>query len=337
MAEVAVVILNFNGQKFLEQFLPGVIKYSADTQVYVVDNCSTDDSLSILSNKFPTVNTIVTPKNLGYAGGYNFGLDQISADYYVLLNSDVEVTPSWIEPIVTFMDADPEVAACQPKILDYHNRSKFEYAGAAGGHLDLLGYPFCKGRIFDTLENDEGQYDGNHLVFWASGACLFIRSSVFHEVGGFDASFFAHMEEIDLCWRINLLQKKVYCITDSRVYHVGGGTLSKSSSKKTYLNFHNSLAMLYKYSPASSLLWKFPIRLVLDFVAGLKFWKDNSFGHFAAVLSAYFNFLKSIATHNQNRSTFKGIRSNKPTVGLSKLILPFRYYLRKQKSYDELT
>ena len=289
MADVAVVILNYNGAKYLEKFLPAVIEYSKEAQIYVVDNNSNDDSIQLLRDQFNQVNLIEFEVNHGFTRGYNLALQQIQSEYYVLLNSDVEVTEHWIEPIVHFMNANPEVAACQPKVLAYHSRDHFEYAGAAGGFIDILGYPYCRGRIFETLEQDDGQYNDIKQVFWASGCCLFIRSSVFHELDGFRQEFFAHMEEIDLCWRINLTGRKVFCIPESHVYHVGGGTLAKSNPRKTYLNFRNNLAMLFINGRIRENIWKIPIKVIFDWLAAIKFWRENSFAHFAAVFQSHFD------------------------------------------------
>ncbi|HEX9956148.1 MAG TPA: glycosyltransferase family 2 protein, partial [Fibrella sp.] len=255
---LAVVILNYNGRGFLSRFLPAVIDHADGAAIYVADNGSTDGSINLLRTQFPTVRVIELPTNEGYAGGYNKALEHISHHpdsftYYCLLNSDVAVTPGWIRPIVTLLDANPRMAACQPKLLAYDEPTQFEYAGGAGGYLDWLGFAFCRGRLFDTLETDAGQYDDDRPVFWASGACLFVRASVFHQTGGFDASFFAHMEEIDWCWRVQRQGYEIWTCGAATVHHVGAGTLAKSNPKKTYLNYRNSLAMLYKNVPGRHL------------------------------------------------------------------------------------
>lgn len=336
MDKVAVVILNYNGWQFLQKFLPGVIQHSTGAAIYVADNMSTDQSVEFLKRDFPSVNLLQLPANNGYAGGYNEALGQIKAKYYVLLNSDIEVTDNWLSPIIDFMEADEHVAACQPKILDYNKKDHFEYAGAAGGFLDKLGYPYCRGRIFDTLERDQGQYDSNKQVFWATGACLFIRSDVFHDMNGFDEHFFAHMEEIDLCWRINMSGKRIHCVPESKVYHVGGGTLSKSNPRKTYLNFRNHLVMIYKNTPASSLLWKFPIKSLLDIVAAFKLWKDDSFQHFLAVFKAYIHFFTNLTQNNRKRHILTTIRKNTLSQPLSGFFIPVQYYLLGRKKYSQL-
>lgn len=336
MDKVAVVILNYNGWHFLEKFLPGVIQHSPGASIYVADNLSTDQSVEFLIRDFPSVNLIELTSNNGYAGGYNRALRQIKAKYYVLLNSDIEVAANWLDPIIDFMEADQDVAACQPKILDYHRKNHFEYAGAAGGFIDRLGYPYCRGRVFDTLERDQGQHDSNLQVFWASGACLFVRSDDFHKMNGFDEHFFAHMEEIDLCWRLNMSGKRIHCIPESKVYHVGGGTLSKSNPRKTYLNFRNHLTMIYKNTPAVALLWKLPLKFLLDITAAFKFWKDNSFKHFVAVAKAYFHFIRNLAQNNRKRNTLSLLRKNKPSQPLSNFFIPVKYYLLGKKKYSQL-
>lgn len=336
MPRTAVVILNYNGSQFLSKFLPSVLAFSQEAVVYVADNKSTDNSLEVLTRDFPEVHTILLEVNNGYAAGYNLALQKIEAEYFILLNSDIEVTENWIKPIVRFMDENSDVAACQPKILDFNHRSFFEYAGAAGGFIDTLGYPFCRGRVFDTIEEDTGQYNEPTQVFWASGACLFIRSHIFRQLGGFDEDFFAHMEEIDLCWRINLLGKKVYCLPYSHIYHVGGGTLSKTNPKKTYLNFRNNIAMLYKNDDRISLLWKLPLKLVLDLIAGLKFWKDNSFSHFQMVILAYFHLVKDFEQVNKKRNKLQRLRENKVVFPVSPIILPFDYFLFGKRKYSDL-
>ena len=243
--KTAIVILNWNGRKMLEQYLPSVLEYSCDeATVVVADNASTDDSLTFLNARYPQIQTIVLDQNYGFAEGYNRALKQVEAEYYVLLNSDVEVTPHWLSPLIAYMDSHAEVAACQPKLLSYVNKEKFEYAGASGGYLDRYGYPFCRGRLFDAVETDRGQYDDTAEVLWATGACLFIRSEDYWRVGGLDGRFFAHCEEIDLCWRLNIVGRKVICMPESKVYHLGGGTLPKGNPMKTFLNFRNNLTML---------------------------------------------------------------------------------------------
>ena len=273
MKKVSVVILNWNGVGMLQKFLPKVVEYSVNqgVEICVADNASTDESVSYLQANFPNVRLIVLDKNYGFAEGYNRALEQVEAEYVVLLNSDVEVSPHWLEPLVEYMDAHPEVAACQPKIRSERNKEYFEYAGAAGGYLDKYGYPFCRGRIFDVVEKDEGQYDTVSSVFWATGAALFIRLKDYQEAGGLDGRFFAHMEEIDLCWRLRSRGRGIACIPQSVVYHVGAATLKKENPRKTFLNFRNNLLMLYKNLPEKELKHVMFVREVLDCVAALVF------------------------------------------------------------------
>ena len=273
MKKVSVVILNWNGVGMLQKFLPKVVEYSAnrDVEICVADNASTDDSCAWVEAHCPDVRLIKLDKNYGFADGYNKALQQVEAEYVVLLNSDVEVTPHWLEPLVEYMDAHPEVVACQPKIRSERNKEYFEYAGAAGGYLDKYGYPFCRGRIFDMVEEDKGQYDSIQPIFWATGAALFIRLKDYREAGGLDGRFFAHMEEIDLCWRLRSRGRGIVCIPQSTVYHVGAATLKKENPRKTFLNFRNNLLMLYKNLPERELKKVMFIRGVLDGVAALVF------------------------------------------------------------------
>lgn len=305
MTEVAIVILNYNGKKYLEKFLPGVIAHSAGYEVWVADNASSDDSIAWLQSQHPEVKTLTFVENTGYAGGYNLALQQIQAEYYVLLNSDVEVTNNWIAPVIRFMKSDTKIAACQPKIKAYDLPTHFEYAGAAGGYMDFLGYPFCRGRIFDTREEDLGQYDDNADIFWASGACFFVKSSLFHEAGGFDARFFAHMEEIDLCWRmLNKGYRITYCGA-STVYHVGGGTLHKSNPKKTFLNYRNNLVMLYKNLPKKRKATTLFLRLILDGISSMRFIASGALPDVFAIVRAHFAFygmLKTLEYEENNRA-----------------------------------
>ena len=271
--KISVVILNWNGVGMLQKFLPKVVEYSANPiiEICVADNASTDDSVSYLEANFPDVRLIKLDKNYGFADGYNKALQQVEAEYVVLLNSDVEVTPHWLEPLVEYMDAHPEVAACQPKIRSERNKALFEYAGAAGGYLDKYGYPFCRGRIFDVVEEDKGQYDTVQPIFWATGAALFIRLKDYREARGLDGRFFAHMEEIDLCWRLRSRGRGIVCIPQSTVYHVGAATLKKENPRKTFLNFRNNLLMLYKNLPEKELAKVMFVRGMLDGVAALVF------------------------------------------------------------------
>ncbi|WP_330441634.1 glycosyltransferase family 2 protein [Flavobacterium sp. C4GT6] len=290
MNNIAVVILNWNGKKLLEEFLPFVIKYSGNAAIYVADNASTDESVSFVKLAFPQIKIIENTGNYGYAKGYNEALKQVNEEIYALVNSDIEVTENWLLPIAELFEKDPETAIIQPKILDYYKRDTFEYAGAAGGFLDKYGFPYCRGRIFETLEKDNGQYNDNIEIFWASGACFFIRKNVFWELGGLDEDFFAHQEEIDLCWRAFNKNHKIKVCGSSYVYHVGGATLKNTNPKKTFLNFRNSLWMMTKNLPKSKLIPVFFIRLCFDGIAGLRFVSQGKFAHLWAVLKAHFYF-----------------------------------------------
>jgi GT2 family glycosyltransferase len=290
MSGVAVVILNYNGGELLRKFLPSIIQHSGTAKIAVVDNGSTDQSAKILRDEFPSVELIPTGSNLGFSGGYNLGLKKIDAEYSVLLNSDVEVTAGWLEPLKQLMDANPAIGAVQPKILSYSKKDHFEYAGAAGGFVDSLGYPFCRGRLFYWLEQDKGQYNDSKEIFWSSGACMMVRTKLFYEMGGLDEDFFAHMEEIDLCWRLQRAGHRIFYEGTSTVYHVGGGTLSASNPRKTYLNFKNGLSLLFKNLPRTELIVKLPIRILLDWIASLKFSLSGSFRDGRSVIRAHRHF-----------------------------------------------
>lgn len=293
--KLAIVILNWNGSKLLKEYLPKVVEYSSDATIYVIDNASTDDSLGVLSSNYPQVTVINNKKNLGFAGGYNEGLKHINADVFCLLNSDVEVSQDWTVSILNAFQSNQEIAIAQPKILDLKNREYFEYAGAGGGFIDKLGYPFCRGRIFQSLEKDTGQYNDTKEVFWATGACMFIRREVFNELKGFDASYFAHQEEIDLCWRAKNIGHKVYYIGKSHVYHLGGSTLKNSNPNKTFLNFRNSLYSITKNLPPKAAFKVIFIRLLLDGVAALHFALQLRPRHSFAILRAHFSFYKNFS------------------------------------------
>ena len=289
--KIAVVVLNWNGKVWLDKFLPTLVKNSKNATVFIADNASTDDSVNFVKKNFPDLKIIINKTNGGYAKGYNDALKQINAEYFVLINSDIEVTEDWLSPIINLMDNKITIAACQPKILDYKNKTKFEYAGGSGGYIDQFGYPFCRGRIFNFLEEDKGQYNDTTEIFWATGACLFVRASYYWEVGGLDTDFFAHQEEIDLCWRLKNKGYKIMVKPKSVVYHVGGGTLKVGSSLKTYLNFRNNLYMLFKNLPLFSLFAIIPIRLALDGVAAFTFLKQpKGLQHFLAIAKAHFSF-----------------------------------------------
>lgn len=337
--KIAVVILNWNGRKMLERYLSNVLTYSQeDATVVVADNASTDDSVEWLRQHHPDVPLIVLEKNWGFADGYNQALAHIEAEYYVLLNSDVEVTHHWLTPLVEFMDSHADVAACQPKLLAVYDHDSFEYAGACGGFIDRYGYPFCRGRIFDTVEQDNGQYDTAAEVLWATGACLMVRSNDYWEVGGLDGRFFAHNEEIDLCWRLRQRGRKVYCLPDSQVYHVGGGTLPKSNPHKTYLNFRNNLTMLYKNLPDNEWHKVSRMRLVLDYVAALKMLLlEHNVGEFKAVLRARRDFHRWKNDFDDDRRTILSGRVEKsPLACRQPYSILWQYYMKGKKNYSQL-
>nr|WP_315188025.1 glycosyltransferase family 2 protein [uncultured Flavobacterium sp.] len=303
--KVAVVILNWNGVQLLEQFLPSVVKNSPEATVYVADNASTDNSISYVNTFFPTVKIIKNDLNLGFAGGYNEALKSVDADLFALVNSDIEVTENWLKPIITTFENEPKTAIIQPKILDYKRKEYFEYAGAAGGFIDKYGYPYCRGRIFETLEKDNGQYDDTSEIFWASGACFFIRSSVYKELKGFDADFFAHQEEIDLCWRTINKGYTIMYNSASVVYHVGGATLQQGNPKKTFLNFRNSLLMLTKNLPQKEIYSILFQRMILDGIAAIQFLLKGKTNHFLAVLKAHASFYSLFTIHYKKREVFQ--------------------------------
>lgn len=332
---VAIVILNWNGKNFLEKFLPSVVSSTYSNKLIVVaDNASTDDSLVFLRKHYPTIKIIINTTNEGFAKGYNTALQQVQADYYVLLNSDVEVTPGWIEPVIALMEGNKKIAACQPKVLDYNHKALFEYAGACGGWLDKYGYPFCRGRIFDECETDTGQYDEAAAIFWASGAALFVRSAVYHEMKGLDTYFFAHQEEIDLCWRMQLAGYSIYVQPASVVYHVGGGTLPKGNSRKTYLNFRNNLVMIYKNLPLKSRLSRIPTRFFLDAVAAWKALLGGDSGYFFAICRAHVHFIKWVL-FEQDKSVFPPA-TNGLLQGLYPGSVVWDYFIKKKKRFSEI-
>lgn len=293
--KTAVVILNWNGKQLLEQFLPSIVNFSEGVaDIYVADNASTDDSINFIKSNFPSVKIVVNSKNGGYAKGYNDALEFIEADIYCLINSDIEVTANWLPPIIDVFQKEANTAIIQPKLLDFKNKEKFEYAGAAGGFVDYFGYPYCRGRVFNNLEDDNGQFNDTSDIFWASGACFFIRSSVFHKLGGFDEDYFAHQEEIDLCWRAQNEGFNIKYVGTSTVYHVGGATLQESNPRKTFLNFRNSLLTILKNVPRKHLAQVILVRLILDGVAGLKFVLELRPIHTWSVLKAHLSFYKNL-------------------------------------------
>lgn len=286
MKKLAIVILNYNGEEMLKRFIPTLLNCSEDAEIVVADNASDDNSVATMQRCHPEVRIIKLQKNWGFAEGYNRALKHVDAKYYLLLNSDVEVTEGWLDPLLSIMEADPSIAACQPKLLDYKRKTHFEYAGASGGFMDCYGYPYCRGRIFDTVEEDKGQYDTPCEIFWATGAAFLVRSNCYWEVGGLDGRFFAHMEEIDFCWRLRARGHRIVCIPQSAVFHVGGATLSRSNPRKTFLNFRNNLLMLYKNLPAQRLRRVMMMRAFLDYVAAVKFLLSGDIKDFKAVVKA---------------------------------------------------
>lgn len=334
--KVAVVILNYNGASMLAKFLPSVIEYSPGAEIVVADNASTDDSVAVVKEGFPAVRLIQLDKNYGFADGYNKALEQVDAEFFLLLNSDVEVTREWLEPLLLFMEGNPAAVACQPKILAYNNKTYFEYAGAAGGFIDRYGYPYCRGRLFDCVEEDKGQYDDVCRVFWATGAAMMVRSDAFRKAGGFDGRFFAHMEEIDLCWRMLARGGEIYVVPQSMVYHVGGATLKKSNPRKTFLNFRNNLLMLYKSLPVGELRGVMRVRALLDYVAALKFLLTGAWDDFKAVLRAR-------REYKRMRGEYRSVREqNLAAVAVpvikerSAFSLLWQYYLKGRKHFSQL-
>ena len=338
MKKVAIVILNWNGAAMMRRFLPSVIEHSSDVaDIIVADNDSKDDSLAFLKTEFPTVRTIILDKNYGFAGGYNRALEQVDYEYYMLLNSDVEVTEGWMERLIDFMDANPEVAACQPKLRAEHSRDMFEYAGASGGYIDRYGYPFCRGRVFDTVEKDQGQYDDPCEVMWATGAALMIRREDYWRVGGLDARFFAHCEEIDLCWRLCNLGRKIYCVPQSVVYHVGGGTLPKGNPMKTFLNFRNNLTMLYKNLPEAELVHVMRIRRVLDYVAAFKsLLLDRNLGEFKAVVNGRKAFKAWRKDFDADRRQIQASRTSATDAMRKPYSISWQYYVHGCCTYRNI-
>ncbi|WP_395076548.1 glycosyltransferase family 2 protein [Flavobacterium sp.] len=326
--KIAVVILNWNGQKLLEQFLPSIIQYSKEAIVYVADNASTDDSILFVKTNFPTVNIIENKANYGYAKGYNQALKFVEEEIYALVNSDIEVTENWLQPIFDTFNNEPKTAIIQPKILDFKNKEYFEYAGAAGGFIDKYGYPFCRGRIFDTVEKDHGQYNDNREIFWASGACFFIRKEVFRTLNGFDADFFAHQEEIDLCWRAFNKNYVTKYNSKSVVYHVGGATLEQGNPKKTFLNFRNSLLMLVKNLPANKIISVLLLRMVLDGLAGFQFILKGKFRHFFAILNAHYSFYCLFLTNYKKRE----LHQYKRYYNLKSIV--YKYYVNNDEVFE---
>lgn len=329
------MILNWNGRNYVEKFLPSVLATAYENIEFIVaDNGSTDESVSFLQNNFPHVRLILLDKNYGFAKGYNLTLEKIQADYYAIMNSDVEVEPGWLSPIITLLEQDKLNAACQPKLLSYNNKNLFEYAGGAGGWLDSFGYPFARGRIFDVCEEDKGQYDSTERVFWVTGAAMVIRSEVFHAMNGFDNYFFAHQEEIDLCWRMQLAGYRLFACPLSVVYHVGGGTLPRGNSLKTYLNFRNNQIMLYKNLPWSEKWWKIPFRISLDTISAWKGLLTGDGGYFLAILRAHFSFFKWVL-FKQDQSVFP-VRKTGKLYGIYRGNVVWEHFAKGKKYFSQL-
>ena len=336
MKQTAVVILNYNGAGMLRRFLPSVIEYSPEASIYVADNGSSDESCDVVRNEFPTVKLMVLDHNYGFAEGYNRALAQVDEEYAVLLNSDVEVTRGWLSPMTQFLDSNPEVAACQPKLLSFKQKDFFEYAGAAGGFIDKWGYTFCRGRIFNTVERDRGQYDDTTDVFWATGAALMIRNEVYKNNGGLDGRFFAHMEEIDLCWRLRSRGYRIACVPQSHVYHVGGATLKKENPQKTYLNFRNNLLMIYKNAPDCQLKKIMLFRKVFDNVAALKFLASGDYAAFKAVRKARRDFKAMRSGYDKARAENMKLAVTTRIPEVLKSSILYKYYLGFKHTYSSL-
>jgi GT2 family glycosyltransferase len=335
LPSVAVVILNWNGKSFLQKFLPSVLASDYENlSVIVADNASTDNSISFLQQNFPRVKIVFNPINEGFSKGYNTALKQVTADYYILLNSDVKVNSGWIAPIILLMESNEKIAACQPKILSFKNKNQFEYAGASGGWIDFLGYPFNRGRVFDFCEIDHGQYNNSEEIFWATGAALFVRSSVFHELHGFDEYFFAHQEEIDLCWRMQRAGYKIYVEPASVVYHVGGGTLPMGDRRKIYLNFRNNLVMLSRNLPFYESVWKIPTRIFLDTIAAFQALVNGNFSTFISIESAHLDFLKWIVFGKRGKRLHKIKMKNLKGVYTGSIV--WKYFINKKKTFSEI-
>jgi len=331
--KIAIVILNWNGKQLLEKFLPSIVKYSnfENVEIYVADNASTDDSVAFVKQNFPQVKIVLNEQNGGFAKGYNDALKHVEADVYALVNSDIEVTEGWLNPVISAFEKEPNTTIVQPKILDFKNKSKFEYAGAAGGFIDKYGYPFCRGRIFSALETDANQYNDETEIFWASGACFFIRSAVFHELNGFDEDYFAHQEEIDLCWRAKNLSKIIKYVGSSTVYHVGGATLKEANPTKTFLNFRNSLFSLVKNLPKNKLIPIILARLVLDAFAGIKFLMELRPAHFLAIIKAHFSFYKYLPKMLKKRN-----KTAKTANYYMVKSIVWQYFVLGKKRFDDL-
>lgn len=335
--KTAIVILNYNGKNFLEKFLPGVILHSKkDAQIIVADNCSADGSVEFLKSTFPEVQIILNSENGGFAKGYNDALKKIDADYFILLNSDVEVTENWISPVIEAMEKDKSIVAAQPKILSYHQQNNFEHAGACGGFIDYYGFPFCRGRIFDQVETDAGQYDDQREIFWATGAALFIRSDVFRGENGFSEYFFAHMEEIDLCWRLKNKGYKIMVVPSSKVYHVGGGTLNYLSPFKTFLNFRNNLFLIHRNRRNVNLFSHIFTRLCLDGLAGFKFLTEGKYKHFYQIIRAHFHYYRALPRLKKERAELMQTDKQSNLTGMYQKSIVHAFFRNGKKKFSQL-
>lgn len=336
MSRTAIVILNYNGEQLLKQFLPGVVAHAGDARVLVADNASTDASVSFIHSTFPDVKIIQLDNNYGFCGGYNRALRQVDADHYLLLNSDIEVTPGWLHPLVKWLDDDPQVAAVQPKVLSFRQRYKFEHAGAGGGFIDSFGYPFCRGRIFDHVETDAGQYNDDRAVFWTSGACMLIRAKAFHQFGGFDEDYFAHMEEIDLCWKLHRDNQRVMYCGSSTVFHVGAGTLAYGHPRKVFLNFRNGLFMLFKHLSTVDLLWRIPLRALMDAAAALRFFAGGEWSSGLAVGRAYGEFFLNLGREMRKRRALQSRYPRYSGEGIVSGSIAVDYFLKGRRTFGSV-
>lgn len=336
MKRVAVVILNWNGEKMLREFLPDVVRHSTGAEIVVADNASTDGSLQMLEREFPTVRRIVLDRNHGFAQGYHLALEQVDAEFYLLLNNDVQVGADWLSPLLEYMDKNPHVAACQPKLLCHWDRTRFEYAGASGGYIDAWGYPYCRGRVMGTVEEDRGQYDEPASLLWATGAALMIRREAYWQAGGLDGRFFAHQEEIDLCWRLRSRGYGIACVPQSKVWHVGGGTLPKDSPHKTYLNFRNNLLLLYKNLPDERLETVMRVRFWLDALASVQFLLTGKWGSFLAVWRGRRDFFRMRPQFVADRERNLKAAVLSPVPEQTAVSILWQYYARGKKTFKEI-
>ena len=336
MKRVAVVILNWNGEKMLREFLPDVVRHSTGAEIVVADNASTDGSLQMLEREFPTVRRIVLDRNYGFAQGYHLALEQVDAEFYLLLNNDVQVGADWLLPLMEYMDKNPHVAACQPKLLCHWDRTRFEYAGASGGYIDAWGYPYCRGRVMGTVEEDKGQYDEPASLLWATGAALMIRREAYWQAGGLDGRFFAHQEEIDLCWRLRSRGYGIACVPQSKVWHVGGGTLPKDSPHKTYLNFRNNLLLLYKNLPSERLGTVMRVRFWLDALASVQFLLTGKWGSFLAVWRGRRDFFRMRPQFVADRERNLKAAVLSPVPEQTAVSILWQYYARGKKTFKEI-